>query len=303
MQTLNSDAHTILYVDDEPYLFEIIKMALKDFNSNFFFEADGKAAYDTAIKEKPDIIITDWELPELDGLELVKQLSIQEETKETPIIMCTGRMTSSENLKLALEAGAVDFIRKPLDLIELRARVHSSLILSKSYKENKKQLEIIHKQEKEILEKQNVELNEELDKNKNELSTQIFKLTHANELNVNMVNELLQTVENPGANFSKNILQVVARYKGLINESTWQEFHLRFEKVYSNFYKNLLAEHPDITPTELKFCAFFKQGLSSKEISLLSFTNYEAIRKSRHRLRKKLKLQAEDDLISYFQKF
>jgi len=118
-----------------------------------------------------------------------------------------------------------------------------------------------------------------------------------------MVNDLLEIAEKPDQNMSKSILHVIAKYKELINETTWSEFQIRFEKVYSNFYKNLLEQHPDMTPNELKYCAFFKQGLSSKEISLLSFTNYETIRKSRHRLRKKLKLQSEDDLITYIQKF
>ncbi len=302
MDNLNKK-YKILFVDDEPYLFEIIKVALKDYQCHFLYAEDGQSALDIALKEIPDLIIMDWELPVMDGLKVIQQLSSFEDTKEIPTIMCTGRMTTSDNLRIALEAGAVDYIRKPLDLIELKARVHSTLLLSQSIKENKKQQEIIYLQEKEILKKQNEKLNNELEENKKELSTHIFKLTHANELNVNMVNDLMELVEHPTPNISKSILHIIAKYKGLINETTWNEFHIRFEKVYSNFYKNLLDSHPDMTPNELKYCAFFKQGLSSKEISLLSFSNYETIRKSRHRLRKKLKLQADEDLIGYIQHF
>jgi len=299
----DSPKFRILIIDDEPLFFEIIKVALQGYNYQILYEQKGELAIDTALRERPDLVILDWEIPVVNGIEVVKQLASFEETKETPVIMCTGRMTTSENLQMALEAGAVDYIRKPLDFVELKARVHSSLLLAQSFKDNKKQLEIIHQQEKEILQNENEKLNYELEANKKDLSTQILKLTHANEVNINMVNDLLEIAEKPDQNMSKSILHVIAKYKELINETTWSEFQIRFEKVYSNFYKNLLEQHPDMTPNELKYCAFFKQGLSSKEISLLSFTNYETIRKSRHRLRKKLKLQSEDDLITYIQKF
>jgi signal transduction histidine kinase len=85
----------------------------------------------------PDIIICDWEMPVMNGIDAIKNLKQDDLTKDIPIIMATGVMTSPENLNTALTAGAIDYIRKPIDPIELLARINSSLKLAKSYTEIK----------------------------------------------------------------------------------------------------------------------------------------------------------------------
>jgi len=85
----------------------------------------------------PDLIITDWDMPGLSGIELIRRLKAQESTRDIPVIMCTGKMMSAENLETALDAGAVDYVRKPVEPIELRARSRSMLQLSASYRQIK----------------------------------------------------------------------------------------------------------------------------------------------------------------------
>jgi len=94
-------------------------------------------ALEIAINKLPDLIITDWDMPGMNGIELIRELKRHEATKDIPIIMATAVMTTPENLKTALDAGAVDYIRIPVDKIELSARVYSMLKLSRSYKEIK----------------------------------------------------------------------------------------------------------------------------------------------------------------------
>jgi len=94
-------------------------------------------ALEIAINKLPDLIITDWDMPGMNGIELIRELKRHEATKDIPIIMATAVMTTPENLKTALDAGAVDYIRIPVDKIELSARVYSMLKLSYSYKEIK----------------------------------------------------------------------------------------------------------------------------------------------------------------------
>lgn len=98
----------------------------------------GELAILIAKKQQPDLIIMDWEMPVMSGIEATKILRKDEETKDIPVIICTGIMTSSKHLEIAFEAGAVDFIRKPIDLIELHSRMQSMLLLSDSYKNIKK---------------------------------------------------------------------------------------------------------------------------------------------------------------------
>ncbi len=99
---------------------------------------NGEVAFEIAISEIPDLIITDWEMPILDGIELVKKIKKDIRTSSIPVIMCTGAMLTSEHLKTALQAGAVDYIRKPIDKIELLARIQATMRLSDSYREIKK---------------------------------------------------------------------------------------------------------------------------------------------------------------------
>ena len=153
--------HKILVVDDNvEYAERIIDILNEtDVPFNFYQALNGKIASSIAERKLPDLIITDWDMPEMDGILLIKHLKSLESTKDIPIIMCTGVMTETENLKTALDAGAIDFIRKPVEKLELIARVHSMLKLSDSMKRIKEQNILLLQHEQEII-KQNEQLTE-----------------------------------------------------------------------------------------------------------------------------------------------
>lgn len=125
-----------MIVDDDPQnlsaLVDIFELSTEKYE--VFQALNGKVALDIAKAEKPHLVITDWEMPGMDGLELIKAMKEDPTIEHIPVIMCTGIMTNSENLQAALEAGAVDYIRKPVDEVELAARVRSMMALSASYK-------------------------------------------------------------------------------------------------------------------------------------------------------------------------
>ncbi|MCU4175718.1 hybrid sensor histidine kinase/response regulator [Carboxylicivirga sp. N1Y90] len=129
--------YKILIVDDQSSNLETIVQHIEESNEPFdILQAlQAQTALIIAQNELPDIIITDWEMPVMDGIELIRELRKIEQTKDIPVIMCTGVMTSSHNLNTALEAGAVDYIRKPIDKIELIARIKANLHLSDKYKQ------------------------------------------------------------------------------------------------------------------------------------------------------------------------
>ena len=132
--------HQILIVDDDNQNLQLLYtyLSLIDTGYSIVKTNRSKKALKLAKSRQPDLIITDWEMPALNGLELLEELKKDEETKDIPVIMLTGIMLASENLKLAFDAGAVDFISKPVRKNELSARVTSVLQLSDSYKEIKK---------------------------------------------------------------------------------------------------------------------------------------------------------------------
>ncbi len=127
-------APQILVVDDELEHLNAICDVLQGGPFGVLRTSRPDRAFDIAVESAPDLIITDWDMPGLTGIELIRKLKAHEATRDIPVIMCTGKMTSVESLETALDAGAVDYVRKPVEPIELRARTRSMLQLSASYR-------------------------------------------------------------------------------------------------------------------------------------------------------------------------
>lgn len=141
-------AGTILLIDDEAsYLKTLVKYLEESPETYELLQAlSVNQALEILQKETPDLIIVDWDMPGRNGIEFIEQLQHKEQFRDIPVIMCTGIMTSSENLHMALEAGAKDYIRKPIDQLELRARVRSMMELGSSIvklKDSYRQMEIL----------------------------------------------------------------------------------------------------------------------------------------------------------------
>ena len=105
----------ILVVDDEPANIEIIIQNFLYTKFQMLAAMNGEMAVMLAETSRPDLIILDWHMPGMSGLDVIKELKSKENTKDIVIIMATAIHTSSENLKQALEEGAFDFLRKIVD--------------------------------------------------------------------------------------------------------------------------------------------------------------------------------------------
>lgn len=126
----------ILIVDDEANNLQLIVESIEEIEQKYDILLANNAIKAISITkdEMPDLIITDWEMPGIDGIEYIRMVKRDEQIAHIPILMCTGVMVSSEHLKAALEAGALDFIRKPFDKIELNARLNSTMKLADNIK-------------------------------------------------------------------------------------------------------------------------------------------------------------------------
>ena len=129
--------YKILIVDDEPSNLEVIVEYLDGENYQLLIAPNGKKAYELAVRTKPSLIIMDWDMPVMDGIEATRLIKNNPKTKDIPVVISSGIMIKPEHLETALQAGAVDYIRKPVEEIELKARVRSMLKLSESYKKIK----------------------------------------------------------------------------------------------------------------------------------------------------------------------
>lgn len=133
----------ILITDDEPLNLLLYSEMLKSQGYEIITACDGYDAVEKAKAEQPNLIVMDWNMPRMDGLEALRIIKSDPQFSNTPVIIITGIMTSPENLKLALESDAIDFLRKPFDKMELQARVKSALLLAHSINQLHEKIAII----------------------------------------------------------------------------------------------------------------------------------------------------------------
>lgn len=115
---------TILVVDDDLKLLKMLQRTLVYENLNVLTATNGQEAVPIVRAHKPDLIILDWMMPKMDGLEFVQML--REEENRTAVLMLTAR-DAIENRVEGLESGADDYLVKPFAPAELVARVHALL--------------------------------------------------------------------------------------------------------------------------------------------------------------------------------
>ncbi|MBS4030391.1 MAG: diguanylate cyclase [Clostridiales bacterium] len=116
----------ILVVDDNAFNLKLLSDILQKAGYVASTTQDGSQVIKIVNESPPDIILLDLIMPNIDGFEICKLLKDNYQTKDIPIIMITGR-TDSESIKKALELGVFDYIKKPIEEIEVIARVQSTL--------------------------------------------------------------------------------------------------------------------------------------------------------------------------------
>lgn len=116
----------ILVVDDQPINVQLLKRKLEREGMIVATSYSGREALDMVKADRPDLILLDVMMPEMDGIEVCQRLQADKETKAIPVIFITAR-TSKEGKIEGLGVGAVDYITKPIDLDETLARVQTQL--------------------------------------------------------------------------------------------------------------------------------------------------------------------------------
>lgn len=116
----------VLIVEDEIALAEILEYNFKKEGYTVDTALDGEIALDKIIFKAPDLIILDWMLPKLSGIELCRKVRSNKKVKNIPIIMLTARGEEQDRLK-GLEMGADDYVTKPFSINELLARAKAVL--------------------------------------------------------------------------------------------------------------------------------------------------------------------------------
>ncbi len=116
----------ILVVDDEAAQREVVAYNLESSGYKVICADNGEDALLITYEEQPDLIVLDWMMPKLSGIEVCRQLRVKKETKNIPIILLSARSEDIDKVR-GLEVGADDYVAKPYSVVELMARIHAQL--------------------------------------------------------------------------------------------------------------------------------------------------------------------------------
>ncbi|WP_066627030.1 response regulator [Labilibacter marinus] len=272
----------ILIVDDIIENLELISQSLQEAMPNCIIYQTNSVnnAIKIAQEMHPDIVLSDWDMPLKDGIDLINELKKDDKTKDIPVIILTGINCDSNSLKVALEAGAVDFLKKPFDIIELQARIHATLSINNEHQE------YISSKERELI--QNA-----------------LNLEKSIEFLVKLKSKLSQFKQN--ANLRKKDQADIDEMLELIEDRTsydnWNQFELVFQSVHPDFIKKLLKVYPELSMADLKLCVLIRLNISIKNIAYILHIKPESIKVSRSRLRKKMRLEQSQNLVSFLSQF
>lgn len=155
--------------------------------------------------------------------------------------------------------------------------------------------------EKQNLEMEKQQLQRDLEFRNKELSTHVLYLIEKNEFIASLINKLLdyKTLQDPEM---KGLTEdLLMEMQANVDNKLWNEFEMRFQQVHQDFYQKLLAKFPDLSPNEIKICAFLKLNMTTKDISSITFQSIKSIQVARNRLRRKMGIDRDENLIILLQ--
>ncbi|WDF67390.1 triple tyrosine motif-containing protein [Sphingobacterium oryzagri] len=155
--------------------------------------------------------------------------------------------------------------------------------------------------EKKLMALKNTQLTQELEAKNRELANAATNIVYKNELLNNLNEELLNLKDRDGKKLSADQLQRVNKLidNARSDERDWDLFEKSFNESHENFFKKLKTDYPELSPNDLKLCAYLRLNMSSKDMASLMNISTRGIEVRRYRLRKKFNLPTEKNLSEF----
>ncbi len=159
--------------------------------------------------------------------------------------------------------------------------------------------------EQEIIKLQNQNLQAEISYKNIQLADSTMALIKKNELLIEIKDELDRQHEKLGPGYPQRYFERLMAMinKNISNDSDWKVFEELFDQAHENFFKRLKSAYPDLTQSDLKLCAYLKLNLSSKEIAPLLNISFRGVETRRYRLRRRMSLEADKNLVEFIMQF
>lgn len=172
-----------------------------------------------------------------------------------------------------------------------------SLKLEQKEAEFKKEVE---KSEAEAMNLRNEKLRESINHKNSQLASTTMHLVQKSEILMKLKSDLKNLMKGAPDNFKGDIRQISRTIDSDIQlDDNWKQFEVFFDQVHENFFQRVRERFPDLTPKDQKLCAYLRMNLTTKEIAPLLNISVRGVEISRYRLRKKLDLNTDINLVSY----
>ena len=305
------DKPVILVVDDQPQNIELLEAYLVPQGYEIVKAANGEEALGKLSGNQIDLILLDVMMPGMDGFEVTRRVRQDDKNRLLPIILVTALRETEDRVK-GIEAGCDDFISKPVDKMELLARVRSLLkvkayndLMSNYRKELESEVtrrteELKHAFEnlqQDITERKQAE--EALSKSEKELKSKTENLEEVNAA----LNVLLKRVEEGRIELEEKILsnirELVLPYIDRLKKTQLSDHQASYlivietnlDNIASSFLYHLKMRYLNLTPREVQVASLVKEGKSTKEIAELLNIAIKTVVFHRNSLRNKLGLK------------
>ncbi len=177
-------------------------------------------------------------------------------------------------------------------------KIEQRLSLEKEEELRQQELEA----ERRVAKRETEQLKSDLVNKSRELATSAMNIVYKNELLQKIKNELAGLKDSTGKTLGEEQLKRINRVidEGQNDERDWHVFEQSFNETHENFFKKLKQQCPELVPNDLKLCAYLRMNMNSKEIASLLNITLRGVEIRRYRLRKKLNLDHNKNLVEFF---
>ena len=154
-------------------------------------------------------------------------------------------------------------------------------------------------QKRELVRSENMNLKKDLEFKNKELVTNALSLAQQMEYNIDISERLKNIMPIGNEKVKYELMKTIKALSSNQNSKVWEEFETRFSRVHNEFYEKLRLNYSQLTPTEIKICAFLKLNMSTKDIAALTNRSPRTIENTRHSIRKKLAIDSETNLVNF----
>lgn len=314
---------TVLVIEDEKDIRDSICEILKFEGYQVLSADNGAAGVEVMIRNRPDMILCDIMMPDLNGFEVLQKMKEIFPVSEIPFIFITA-LSERKDFRTAMNLGADDFLTKPFSVEELlnavKVRLEKTQIAERRIRERIDRIEeSIHERAQELtlqIQQQKTEMskisemNQMLGERLNEKDLELSR----DALRVIDINNTLQNIEKlinsdlQRWDLSKQEKNTLEKLKSRINNrnlfvNNWSLFQMHFNKTHPNFITRLSDRFPGLTQMERTISCAIAINLTTDQLANMFNIMPESIRKSKYRLKQKIGLKADQSLSDFLQKF